>query len=54
MERLGQTALAHVLNREHGGQERHGGAWQTRLWIGAVVGGDGSGDVVSATLFDGQ
>jgi hypothetical protein len=49
-----QTALAHVLNREHGRQERHGAAWRTHLWIGVVIGGNGRGDFVSATLVDGQ
>jgi hypothetical protein len=49
-----QTALAHILNREHGSQERHGAAWQTRLWVGAVVGGNGRGNLISATLVNGQ
>jgi hypothetical protein len=37
-----QAALAHVLDREHGSQERHGIAWQTHLRVVDVIGGNES------------
>ena len=49
-----QASLAHVLRGEHGGQQPCGVARQRRLRVGAVIGGNGSGDVVSATQVGGH
>ena len=47
-----QAALAHVIAGEHGGQQAGGVARQRRARVGAVMGGNGSDDVVSATRID--
>ena len=47
-----KAALAHVIAGEHGGQQPGGVARQRRARIGAVMGGNGSDDVVSATRID--
>ena len=49
-----QAALAHVLAGEHDGQQLRGVARQRRARVGAVIGSNGSGDVVSATRIDGH
>src|SRR6476660_3311946 len=49
-----QAPLAYVLGREHDGQQSRSVARQRPLRVGAVMGGNGSGDVISATLGDGH
>ena len=48
------ASLAHILGGEHDGQQPCGVARQRRARVGAVIGGDGSGDVVSATQVGGH
>src|SRR6185312_12967820 len=46
--------LAHVLGWKHDGQQPGGVARQRRARVGTVIGGNGSGDVVSATRGSGH
>ena len=48
------ASLAHILGGKHDGQQPGGVARQRRARVGAVIGVDGGGDVISAARVDGH
>ena len=48
------ASLAHILRGKHDGQQPCGVARQRGIGVVAVIGGNGSGDLVSATRVDGH